>query len=114
MTTLTIDGLNMPTYDYKCDKCGHQFEQFQSITARPLRKCPECGKPALKRLIGTGAGLIFKGSGFYATDYRSESYKQGVKSETAPTKTTDKKETTATPEKKESAPESKTKVKSKK
>jgi putative FmdB family regulatory protein len=88
----------MPTYEYKCDKCGHQFEQMQGITSKPLRKCPKCGKSALKRLIGTGAGLIFKGSGFYATDYRSENYKQGAKSETSP-KTSDKKETTTTPAK---------------
>ncbi len=102
----------MPTYEYKCDKCGHYFEQFQSITAKPLRKCPECGKPSLKRLIGTGAGLIFKGSGFYATDYRSESYKQGAKSETTPAKTTEKKETAAAPAVKSEEP--KAKVKSKK
>jgi putative FmdB family regulatory protein len=92
----------MPTYEYKCDKCGHQFEQMQGITSKPLRKCPKCGKPALKRLIGTGAALIFKGSGFYATDYRSENYKQGAKSETSP-KTTEKKETTATPASSEGA-----------
>ncbi len=72
----------MPTYDYECESCGHQFEQFQSITAKPTRKCPECGKMKLQRLIGAGAGIIFKGSGFYQTDYRSESYKQGEKSET--------------------------------
>lgn len=71
----------MPTYDYLCDSCGHKFEKFQSITARPLRKCPECGKNQLKRLIGTGAGIIFKGSGFYETDYRSESYKEAKKKE---------------------------------
>jgi putative FmdB family regulatory protein len=71
----------MPTYEYRCDKCGHQFEQFQSITAKPLRKCRACGRNSLKRLIGSGAGIIFKGSGFYQTDYRSESYKKGQKSE---------------------------------
>ena len=60
----------MPTYDYVCDACSHEFEAFHSITAKPLRKCPECGKPKLKRLIGTGAGVIFKGSGFYETDYK--------------------------------------------
>ncbi len=60
----------MPTYDYKCDACGHDMEVFQSITASPLKKCPKCGRNALKRLIGAGAGLIFKGSGFYCTDYR--------------------------------------------
>lgn len=60
----------MPTYDYRCDNCAHEMEAFQSITARPLRKCPECGRQTLKRLIGTGAGVIFKGSGFYETDYK--------------------------------------------
>jgi putative FmdB family regulatory protein len=71
----------MPTYEYKCDACGHKFEKFQSITAAPIRKCPECGKNKVKRLIGTGAGLIFKGSGFYITDYRSDAYKNAAKSE---------------------------------
>ncbi len=66
----------MPTYDYRCDACEHAFEQFQSMSASPMRKCPECGKLKLKRLIGTGAGVIFKGSGFYETDYRSDSYKK--------------------------------------
>lgn len=69
----------MPTYDYLCENCGHAFEKFQSITASSLRKCPRCKKMRLKRLIGTGAGIIFKGSGFYETDYRSESYKDGKK-----------------------------------
>jgi putative FmdB family regulatory protein len=73
----------MPTYDYKCDACGRQFERFQSITASPLRKCPTCGKLKLRRLIGPGAGLIFKGSGFYITDYRSEGYKSAAKGESA-------------------------------
>lgn len=68
----------MPTYEYACDECGHEFEAFHSITAAPLKKCPECGKRALKRLIGTGGGVIFKGSGFYQTDYRSESYKKSA------------------------------------
>jgi putative FmdB family regulatory protein len=88
----------MPTYEYNCNNCGHRFEQLQSITAKALRKCPKCGKDGLKRLIGTGAGLIFKGSGFYATDYRSESYKKAAKSET-PVKSGEKKETAATPAK---------------
>lgn len=60
----------MPTYDYKCAACGHRFEAFQSITAEALDKCPECGKKRLERLIGAGAGVIFKGSGFYQTDYK--------------------------------------------
>ncbi len=71
----------MPTYDYKCDNCDHTMEAFQSITAKPLKKCPECGKLKLKRLLGTGAGLIFKGSGFYETDYRSDSYKKAAESD---------------------------------
>ena len=66
----------MPTYDYECKECGHEFEKFQSITARPIRKCPACGKLKVRRLIGVGAGIIFKGSGFYQTDYRSESYRK--------------------------------------
>lgn len=66
----------MPTYDYECDACGHKLEVFQSITAEPLTKCPECDKDKLRRLLGTGAALMFKGSGFYITDYRSEGYKK--------------------------------------
>ena len=70
----------MPTYEYECKKCGHVFEEFQRITAEPLTKCPKCaGK--LVRLPGAGAGIIFKGSGFYATDYRSESYKRAAMGE---------------------------------
>jgi len=72
----------MPTYEYICEDCGCNFEQFQSITARPLRVCPMCKKRELKRLIGTGSGVIFKGSGFYQTDYRSESYRKAEKSAT--------------------------------
>jgi putative FmdB family regulatory protein len=71
----------MPTYDYECQACRHRFELFQSMTAKVLRKCPECGKNKLERLIGTGAGIIFKGSGFYGTDYRSPAYEQAQKSE---------------------------------
>lgn len=71
----------MPTYEYVCENCGYKFEQLQSITAKPLCKCPKCGRRELKRLIGIGAGIIFKGSGFYQTDYRSESYKKAVESE---------------------------------
>ncbi len=71
----------MPTYDYVCDACGHKFEEFQSITAPNLKKCPKCGKNKLKRLIGTGSAIIFKGSGFYETDYRSDNYKKGAKAE---------------------------------
>lgn len=68
----------MPTYDYECDACGHRFELYQSISADPERKCPECKKLKLRRLIGTGAAVVFKGSGFYQTDYRSDSYKKSA------------------------------------
>lgn len=71
----------MPTYDYKCDACGHTFELFQSIKANPIKRCPACGKNKVKRLIGTGAGLIFKGSGFYITDYRDKAYTDKAKAE---------------------------------
>lgn len=69
----------MPTYDYQCDACGHEFEHFQRISEDPLKKCPECKKNKLNRLFGTGAAIVFKGSGFYETDYRSDSYKKGAK-----------------------------------
>jgi len=68
----------MPTYEYVCDACEHTFEEFQSITAEPLRKCPACGKNKLRRVIGPGGAILFKGSGFYCTDYRSESYKKAA------------------------------------
>ena len=76
----------MPTYEYVCEKCGHQFEKLQSISAKPLTICPEAlcarkrwGKGKVKRAISTGGGLIFKGSGFYTTDYRSEKYKEAAR-----------------------------------
>lgn len=69
----------MPTYRYHCDACGHELELFQSITEAPKRKCPSCGRSKLQRLIGAGAAVIFKGSGFYETDYRSESYRAAEK-----------------------------------
>jgi putative FmdB family regulatory protein len=71
----------MPTYDYRCDACGYTFEEMQSFSEEPLKKCPQCKKNKLQRLFGTGAGVIFKGSGFYQTDYRSDSYKQSAKAE---------------------------------
>ena len=81
----------MPTYEYVCEKCGHQFEKFQSISAAPLTTCPQelCaqkrwGKGKVKRAIGAGAGIIFRGSGFYITDYRSEKYKEAAKKDAAP------------------------------
>ena len=73
----------MPTYEYKCEACGHAFEKFQSITAAPIKKCPECGKSKVRRLIGTGAGLLFKGSGFYITDYRGEAYNKAAKADSS-------------------------------
>jgi putative FmdB family regulatory protein len=73
----------MPTYDFQCDACGHEFEKFQSMTAKPIRKCPECGKNKVRRLIGTGGGILFKGSGFYQTDYRSSKYHEAAKKDTA-------------------------------
>ena len=95
----------MPTYDYECEACNHRFEKFQPITSSPIRKCPKCGKRKVKRLIGTGAGIIFKGSGFYETDYRSKSYRDGEKKDkevfkpTPPKSPAEKK----TPEKKPTA-----------
>jgi putative FmdB family regulatory protein len=90
----------MPTYEYVCDACKHAFEQFQSITAKPLRTCPECGKRALQRLIGSGGGIIFKGSGFYQTDYRSDAYRKAAEAEKP--KTTEK----AAADAKDAAPKS--------
>src|SRR4051812_23087614 len=101
----------MPTYEYKCKACGHKVEIFQSMKDPPKRKCPDCGKSALERLIGTGGAVIFKGSGFYQTDYRSESYKKGAQAEKPKeTKTESKPETkaeTKTDSKPEPAKESK-------
>jgi putative FmdB family regulatory protein len=84
----------MPTYEYVCEKCGHQFERVQPISAAPLAICPKdlCarkrwGKGKVIRAISTGGGLIFKGSGFYATDYRSEKYKEAAKKDVAPAST---------------------------
>src|SRR5215207_6216487 len=71
----------MPTYEYKCDACGAEFERFQSIMAAAIKRCPECGKAKVRRLISTGGGMIFKGSGFYITDYRDKSYTDKAKSE---------------------------------
>jgi len=104
----------MPTYEYECTACGHKFEKFQSIKAAHIKKCPECGKQKVKRLIGIGAGLLFKGSGFYITDYRSEAYNKSAKADTAPTAaTTDAKPSGDTaPAKSETKSESKAETKS--
>jgi putative FmdB family regulatory protein len=81
-----VEEPNMPTYEYFCDACGQRFEQFQSIKADPLADCPKCrAHGRVRRLISGGAGLIFKGSGFYITDYRSDGYKTAAKSDKEPT-----------------------------
>lgn len=90
----------MPTYEYKCLACDTQFEKFQGITAPPIEECPECGGK-VKRLIGAGAGLIFKGSGFYSTDYRSEGYKESEKKEKDKSGSSDKSTASDKSEKKE-------------
>jgi putative FmdB family regulatory protein len=71
----------MPTYEYRCKACEHAWEEFQSIKSDPSKKCPECGKLKAQRIISAGGGIIFKGSGFYQTDYRSDSYKKGAKAD---------------------------------
>src|SRR5438132_13982622 len=76
----------MPTYEYHCDACEHNFDEFQSFSEKPLKKCPKCKKSKLRRLFGIGAAVLFKGSGFYQTDYRSESYKAAAKSDQEPAK----------------------------
>lgn len=90
----------MPTYEYRCNKCGYEFELFQSMTEDPVKKCPECGQDSAERLISAGAGLIFKGSGFYITDYRSDSYKKAASA--------DKPSGSKTSDSKSSSPEKKT------
>lgn len=94
----------MPTYDYECDACGHTYELFQRITEDPVKKCPECKKNKARRLFGTGAAIVFKGSGFYETDYRSDSYKKGEKAEK---KSTESKSDTKSKSDKSSKTESK-------
>jgi putative FmdB family regulatory protein len=79
----------MPTYDYRCNACGHEFEEFQMMSDRVLRKCPKCGKPKLERLIGAGSGFVFKGSGYYVTDYRSKGYVDAKMADTADKKSSD-------------------------
>jgi putative FmdB family regulatory protein len=104
----------MPTYDYECNACNHRFELYQSIVAEPEKKCPKCKKLKLRRLIGTGAAVVFKGSGFYQTDYRSDSYKKSAaadskspssetKSESSPS-SSDSKSSETTPAKADSKP----------
>jgi putative FmdB family regulatory protein len=71
----------MPTYEYKCNACGHKFEVFHAMSAEPVKVCPKCRKKKVERLISAGAGFIFKGSGFYITDYRSDSYKKAAEAD---------------------------------
>ena len=98
----------MPTYDYECDACGHEMEIFQGITEPVKKKCPECGKKKLRRLFGTGAAIVFKGSGFYQTDYRSDSYKKGEKAaKDAKSKNSDSKSKSKGSDKKSAKSESK-------
>ncbi len=77
----------MPTYDYICDECGHEFEAYEPITANAQTECPACKQSRLRRKIGPGAAILFKGSGFYQTDYRSDSYKKAAKAEKSSTDT---------------------------
>jgi putative FmdB family regulatory protein len=102
----------MPTYDYVCDACGHEFEEFQSITEPVLRKCPECKKLKLRRLFGTGAAVVFKGSGFYQTDYRSDSYKKGAEKDKPKSESSEKSDSKSS-EKKSSETKSESKSESK-
>ena len=113
---MTIKILAMPTYEYICEKCGHQFEKFQSISAKALSVCPEelCGqkrwgKGKVKRAISGGAGLLFKGSGFYITDYRSEKYKQAAKKDSAPAPSTSEKSKSSESTSKAAAPKAESK-----
>ena len=87
----------MPTYEYHCDACDHNFDEFQSMSDAPLKKCPQCKKPKLRRVFGTGAAILFKGPGFYETDYRSESYKQAAKADKEASSKTSSNGTDATP-----------------
>ncbi|GIW76834.1 MAG: hypothetical protein KatS3mg104_1897 [Phycisphaerae bacterium] len=94
----------MPTYEYVCESCEHEFEQFQSITAEPIKSCPECRKKTVRRKIGTGAGILFRGGGFYETDYRSKSYTEAAKKEAEASKSSGNTKTdNGSPSKSESA-----------
>jgi putative FmdB family regulatory protein len=104
----------VPTYDYVCDACGHALEIFQPMSEAPKKKCPKCGKSKLARRIGAGAGFLFKGSGFYLTDYRSKSYTEGQKADSgASAETKSGAESSATPVDASSTKKSETKSESK-
>jgi putative FmdB family regulatory protein len=102
----------MPTYEYQCNACGHRFDELQSFSDAPLKKCPKCKKNKLQRLIGTGAAILFKGSGFYQTDYRSESYKSAANADKPATADTTAKSTTTDTAKPAEAKTSEKKAKS--
>ncbi|MBL8864933.1 MAG: zinc ribbon domain-containing protein [Gemmataceae bacterium] len=109
----------MPTYDYQCDACNHAFEEWQSFHDAELTKCPKCKKKKLRRLLGGGAALIFKGSGFYETDYRKESYTEAAKkdkeaAEAKPTETKAETKSETTETKVEAKPKTESKPKKKK
>ena len=103
----------MPTYEYQCNACGHRFDELQSFSDAPLKKCPKCKKNKLQRLIGTGAAILFKGSGFYQTDYRSESYKSAAQAD-KPAASTEKTATSGTTDTKTTAKPAETKTSEKK
>jgi putative FmdB family regulatory protein len=110
----SIKLATMPTYEYVCAKCGHEFEKFQSIADKPLTVCPadlcaqkKWGRGKVKKIIGAGAGLIFKGSGFYITDYRSEKYKEAAKKDSAAAKPAGEGKTSSGETKSTAKPESK-------
>jgi len=110
----------MPTYEYHCEKCGQNFDAFQSMRDQPYKECPkdlcrlpEWGHGKVKRLLGTGAGLIFKGSGFYTTDYRSDSYKEAAKKE-APAASSGSEKSASSTESGKTSPPAKTKTAEKK
>lgn len=99
----------MPTYEYECTACKHNWEAFQKITAGPARKCPTCGKPKARRLLSSGAGFLFKGSGFYTTEYRSDSYKKAAEADKKTTHAAPAEKSTATPAKTDAKPKSSSK-----
>lgn len=94
----------MPTYEYICEACEHEFEKFQSITAAAVKTCPECSKKKVRRKISTGAGILFKGGGFYETDYRSENYKTKAKADSDSAKPAETKSETKPEAKAEAKP----------
>ena len=103
----------MPTYDYECDACGHKLELFQAMSDAPKKKCPECGKQKLRRLFGTGGAVVFKGSGFYQTDYRSDSYKKAAAADKPPSESKSEKKSEGKSEGKSSSSDSGSKKSSK-